>query len=90
MKLKTLATVLLGGMLSFSTIAAEMTKTEVEKIVREYLVSNPEILIEMSNGLRAKQEMQQDETDKALLKKNMLISFSGKKMIRQQAMLKAL
>lgn len=31
MKLKTLATVLLGGMLSFSTIAAEMTKTEVEK-----------------------------------------------------------
>lgn len=69
MKLKTLATVLLGGMLSFSTIAAEMTKTEVEKIVREYLVSNPEILIEMSNGLRAKQEMQQDETDKALLKK---------------------
>lgn len=58
--------------------------------MREYLVSNPEILIEMSNGLRAKQEMQQDETDKALLKKNMLISFSGKKMIRQQAMLKAL
>ena len=70
MKLKTLATVLLGGMLSFSTIAAEMTKTEVEKIVREYLVSNPEILIEMSNALRVKQETQQDETDKALLEKH--------------------
>lgn len=70
MKLKTLATIFLGGMLSFSTVAAEMTKAEVEKIVREYLVSNPEILIEMSNALRAKQEIQQDETDKALLKKH--------------------
>ncbi|WP_024870592.1 DsbA family protein [Tolumonas lignilytica] len=70
MKLKTLATALLCGMLSFSTVAAEMTKAEVEKIVREYLVSNPEILIEMSNALRAKQEMQQSETDKALLKKH--------------------
>ena len=70
MKLKTLATALLGGMLTFSSVAAEMTKTEVEKIVREYLVSNPEILIEMSNALRVKQEMQQNETDKALLKKH--------------------
>ncbi len=70
MKLTTLATALLGGMLTFSSVAAEMTKAEVEKIVREYLVSNPEILIEMSNALRAKQEIQQDETDKALLKKH--------------------
>ena len=60
MKLKTLATALLGGMLTFSSVAAEMTKPEVEKIVREYLISNPEILIEMSNALRAKQEAQQE------------------------------
>ena len=70
MKLKTLATALLGGMLTFSSVAAEMTKPEVEKIVREYLISNPEILIEMSNALRAKQEAQQGEADKELLKKH--------------------
>ena len=29
MKLKTLATALLGGMLTFSSVAAEMTKPEV-------------------------------------------------------------
>lgn len=70
MKLKTLATALLGGMLTFSSVAAEMTKPEVEKIMREYLISNPEILIEMSNALRAKQEAQQGEADKELLKKH--------------------
>lgn len=70
MKLKTLATALLGRMLTFSSVAAEMTKPEVEKIVREYLISNPEILIEMSNALRAKQEAQQGEADKELLKKH--------------------
>ncbi len=73
MQLKRLAAVLLGGLLtvgSLPTSAAEMTKAEVEKIVREYLVSNPEILIEMSNALRAKQETQQSEMDKALLKKH--------------------
>ena len=50
-----------------------MSKTEqanIEKIVHQYLVSHPEILIEMSNALRAKQETQQAHTDKNLLKQH--------------------
>ncbi|MFM4736904.1 DsbA family protein, partial [Aeromonas caviae] len=35
--------------------ASELTKSDVEQIVRDYLVKNPEILVEMSNALRAKQ-----------------------------------
>ncbi|BEE16140.1 outer membrane protein [Aeromonas enteropelogenes] len=48
--------------------ASELTKSDVEQIVRDYLVKNPEILVEMSNALRAKQEQQQAESDKALIK----------------------
>ncbi len=48
--------------------ASELTKSDVEQIVRDYLVKNPEILVEMSNALRAKQESQQSESDKALIK----------------------
>lgn len=73
MKLTTLVTALLGGMLTFSSVAAEMSPTEqanIEKVVHQYLVSHPEILIEMSNALRAKQETQQAETDKELLKQH--------------------
>jgi len=73
MQLKRLAAALCGGLLAVSSMhisAEEMTKADVEKIVRDYLVSNPEILIEMSNALRAKQEAQQEEMDKALLKKH--------------------
>jgi len=48
--------------------ASELTKSDVEQIVRDYLVKNPEILVEMSNALRAKQESQQAESDKSLIK----------------------
>lgn len=47
--------------------ASELTKSDVEQIVRDYLVKNPEILVEMSNALRAKQESQQAENDKTLI-----------------------
>jgi protein-disulfide isomerase len=63
MKLNVLATALLGSMLTFNSVAAEMSKTEqanIEKIMHQYLVSHPEILIEMSNALRTKQETQQN------------------------------
>jgi protein-disulfide isomerase len=71
MKLKSLATALMGGLITFSSIAAEMSATEqakIEKVVHQYLVAHPEVLIEMSNALRAKQETQQAESDKMLLK----------------------
>ncbi len=73
MKLNVLATALLGSMLTFNSAAAEMSKTEqanIEKIMHQYLVSHPEILIEMSNALRAKQETQQADTDKNLLQQH--------------------
>ena len=73
MKLNVLATALLGSMLTFNSVAAEMSKTEqanIEKIMHQYLVSHPEILIEMSNALRAKQETQQADTDKNLLQQH--------------------
>ena len=73
MKLNVLATALLGSMLTFNSVAAEMSKTEQAnngKIMHQYLVSHPEILIEMSNALRAKQETQQADTDKNLLQQH--------------------
>lgn len=72
MKLKYLASALLTGLLATQAIsvsAADMTQEQVEKIVHQYLVSHPEVLIEMSNALRAKQEAQQTESDKALVAK---------------------
>lgn len=48
--------------------ASELTKSDVEQIVRDYLVKNPEIPVEMSNALRAKQESQQAASDKTLIK----------------------
>lgn len=36
--------------------AQPMTRAQVEKIVREYLIAHPEILVEMSNALQRKQD----------------------------------
>lgn len=47
--------------------AAEMTKEEVEKIVRDYLLANPEILNEMLVELRAREEQQAAETAKSAI-----------------------
>lgn len=58
--------------------ASELTKSDVEQIVRDYLVKNPEILVEMSNALRAKQESQQAESDKALIKAHAQQLYSNK------------
>lgn len=55
-------------LLAAPVLASELTKNDVEQIVRDYLVKNPEILVEMSNALRAKQESQQAENDKTLVK----------------------
>ncbi|MFG0833831.1 DsbA family protein [Aeromonas bivalvium] len=58
--------------------ASELTKSDVEQIVRDYLVKNPEILVEMSNALRAKQEGQQAENDKAMIKAHGKELFAAK------------
>lgn len=72
MKLKALASVLMTGLLmtqAVSVSAAEMTQEQVEKIVHDYLLAHPEILIEMSKSLQDKQEAQQADADKTLVSK---------------------
>ena len=44
--------------IDFSKLTTQ-EKEEIGKIARDYMVANPEILIEMSNGLKAKQEQAQ-------------------------------
>lgn len=50
--------------------SAEMTKEEVEKIVRDYLLANPEILNEMLVELRAREEREAAETAKSAIASN--------------------
>lgn len=50
--------------------AAEMTKDEVEKIVREYLLANPEILNEMLSELKAREEADADKKAKDAIASN--------------------
>ena len=44
--------------IDFATLSAQ-DKEAIGKIAKDYLVANPEVLIEMSNGLKAKQEQAQ-------------------------------
>jgi len=69
MKFKSLSLAALACMLPL-TGHAEMSKADVEKIVQEYLVSHPELLIEMSNALRAKQAAEQEKADADLIERN--------------------
>ena len=51
-------------------IAVETDRAEVEKIVREYLLANPEILNEMLAELRAREEASAAETAKSAIAGN--------------------
>ena len=71
MKLKNIVLPALFGLLPLSAPyaqAAELQRADVEQIVREYMLSHPELLIEMSNALRAQQEAEQGKADIALIK----------------------
>ena len=92
MKLNVLATALLGSMLTFNSVAAEMSKTEqanIEKIMHQYLVSHPEILIEMSNALRAKKKPNK-RTQIKICCSNMRIRSLNKWMIQLLVILRVL
>ena len=65
--------------LTYPVHAAELGKQDVEKIVHDYLIAHPELLIDMSNALRAKQESQQQEADTQLLKQNHDALFADKR-----------
>ena len=70
MKLKKIVLPALLGLLPLTAPAlqaAELQRADVEQIVREYMLSHPELLIEMSNALRAQQEAEQGKADQALI-----------------------
>ena len=50
-------TAIFGAVSSASADMSAKDQAGIEKIIREYLVSNPEVLLEAMNALRAKQEM---------------------------------
>jgi protein-disulfide isomerase len=61
------AAVWVGSLLNPVVMADELTaqqKTEVEKIVRDYLLAHPEILSEMSQKLEANQRLSEDAARK--------------------------
>ena len=51
-------------------IAADMSRAEVEKIVREYLLANPEILNEMLSEMKASEEANDTDRAKAAIASN--------------------
>ncbi|MFC3913691.1 DsbA family protein [Pseudaeromonas sharmana] len=65
--------------LAFPVHAAELERQDVEKIVHDYLLAHPELLIDMSNALRAKQESQQQEADVQLIKAHHDALFADKR-----------
>lgn len=75
MKFKSLVTIsLLGATLSAPTFAANTLtadqKKEVQSIVHDYLVSNPEVLVEASQALQQKQQLSMQEKAKESITSN--------------------
>ena len=61
------------GSLNASTLDKK-DRTEIEKIIREYLLANPELIVEVQQALQAKQRKNQKRLqDKALLEKSNII-----------------
>jgi len=84
-QIKTLAaaSLAMGLLVSPATINSALAldasdKSEVEKIVRDYLLKNPELIIEMQQALEAKQREEQQAVAAAALKENNDIIFASK------------
>lgn len=70
---KTLRAALAGSVILLAAphaVAADMDRAEVEKIVREYLLTNPEILNEMLTELKAREEAGATEKAKTAIASN--------------------
>lgn len=84
MKLTSLVTVgvLTAAMASPAVMAADNMSAEqkqaVEKVVHDYLVSNPEVLVEASQALQKKQQQDMQEQAKAAISENAKQLFDGK------------
>ena len=53
----------------------DQQKKEIEQLVRDYLLQNPEILREMSENLQAKERIAEEQARGATLKDNTRIAF---------------
>ena len=56
----------------------ESDKAQVEQIIRDYLLKNPELMIEVQQALEAKQRAEQAATAKAALSENREAIFNSK------------
>jgi protein-disulfide isomerase len=61
-----------------SATMSDAQKKEVEKVIREYLVSNPEVLVEASQALQSKQQQKMQDQAKAAIEQNAGDLFQGK------------
>lgn len=88
MKFKSLLTVgALAASMASSAIAADTNpatpmsdaqKKEIEKVVHDYLVANPEVLLEVSQALQQKQQQNMQQQAQSAIKDNTDQLFQGK------------
>lgn len=57
---------------------ADAQKKEIEKVVHDYLISNPEVLIEASQALQQKQQQNMQQQAKSAIQENAEPLFQGK------------
>jgi protein-disulfide isomerase len=69
------AAALLAALPARAASLDDQQKKEVEQIVREYLLANPEILREMSTNLEAKERAAEEQARSASLKQNASLIF---------------
>ena len=90
-----LATTVFGAAALISAVAAShaqeakpLDKAAVEKIVREYLIANPEVMLEVQDALEEKQAASARDSQSRLLQK-IMIRFSTTPMMPFTAIRKA-
>jgi len=72
-----LTTVLASPLAMAANMSPEQQK-DVEKVVHDYLVNNPEVLVEASQALQQKQQQNLQEQAKSAISENAAALFSGK------------
>lgn len=66
---------------SFAQAQQNLDRAEIEKIVREYLLSNPEIMLEVQSALEQKQQQQLSVQQREVIAQNQQTLFSGQGQI---------
>ena len=71
----------LGALAGQAQSISDTQRGEIEKIIREYLVKNPEVLQEAMNELEKKQAADESEKHKAAVKDNAEIIFNSPRQV---------